>query len=89
METIRRIVKRSVPDVTFIGLFGSRLDDRRRGGDVDLYLERPGGLSLEAQARLLVELEEALQLPVDLVARDPGVPPRPIEEIARSMAVPL
>ncbi len=56
-EAIRRIVKRSVPDVTFIGLFGSRLDDHRRGGDMGLYLERPGGLSLEAQARLLGEKE--------------------------------
>lgn len=46
-------------------LFGSRLDDRARGGDVDLLIETPQGLTLLERARLKVKLEDGLGLPVD------------------------
>jgi len=70
-----------------VWLFGSRTDDRRRGGDVDLYIE-PEHSDLIAELRCKAQLEEALDLHVDLVVRRPG-PDRPIEKIARGAGIRL
>ena len=52
-----------------IWLFGSRLDDTRRGGDVDLYVEAPPHPLMD-ELRCKIALQDALALPVDLVVRD-------------------
>lgn len=49
-------------------LFGSRLDDNKRGGDIDLYVEAdPHPLMNEIRCK--VQLKESLDLPVDLIVR--------------------
>jgi len=60
-----------------VRLFGSRLDDHLRGGDVDLYIEVKGLDATAAgalQRRLRPLLEEAIDLPVDLVVHRHGEP---------------
>lgn len=66
-------------------LFGSRTDDRKRGGDVDLYVEadHPGLLD---ELRCRISLEEALDLHVDLVVKRPGQGD-PIHAIAKAEGV--
>jgi len=68
-----------------IWLFGSRTDDCKRGGDVDLYVEtdRP---ELLRELRCKISLEEALDLHVDLVVKKPGQS-HPIHAIARAEGV--
>lgn len=51
-----------------VWLFGSRLDDSRKGGDVDLYVEAAEH-SLYDELRCKIELEERLEIPVDLIVR--------------------
>lgn len=76
-----------------VWLFGSRADDAKRGGDVDLYVEpegaRPGG-GLGPELKAGVALEEIFDDgSVDLLVRYPGEPEKPIHRIAKSTGVPL
>ncbi len=70
-------------------LFGSRLDDRARGSDVDLLIETPQGLTLLERARLKMELENGLGLPVDVLTQARDAEPTPFQRIARAGAVRL
>ncbi len=57
-----------------VKLFGSRLDDKLRGGDVDLLVESAERPTLRQRALATMALEEALELPVDIVAVQRGKP---------------
>ena len=79
LDLIRETVSGAVsPDALCeLVLFGSRLNDDARGGDVDLYLRTTGLDAAERgalQRRLRPLLEEALDLPVDLVVEDHRAP---------------
>ena len=71
-----------------IWLFGSRVDDTRRGGDVDLYVEPETPPDLMASLRCKSELADALDLNVDLILQQPGRD-LPIYRIAKQSVVPL
>lgn len=70
-------------------LFGSRLDDTARGGDVDLLVESQAQPSLRQRALATLALEQALNLPVDIVAMQRGTPGSTFARMARSKAQPL
>ena len=88
LEVIHSTVSKIIPaGIRYqLKLFGSRLDDNVRGGDVDIYLEVTGMEKHKQQIlqrRLRPRLEEMLDLPVDLVIHDPTEPPTLISKIAR------
>jgi predicted nucleotidyltransferase len=67
-----------------VRLFGSRADDRRRGGDIDLHIEAPEALAtfhneIELEARLEKDLGERR---VDIVVHPRGMPLGAIDAIA-------
>ena len=87
-EAIRQRVRRHLGPNTRIWRFGSRVDDQRRGGDVDLYVEAETPPPLTARLMCKTELAEALDLQVDLIVQQPGLD-LPIYRIARQQGVAL
>lgn len=67
-------------------LFGSRLNDNAKGGDVDILIETETPLSLIERAKIKLQLESELGLPVDVIAQTMGIAPTPFQTIARKYA---
>lgn len=72
-----------------VWLFGSRLDDARKGGDIDLLIESTPKAGLMERARIKIRLEQTLHLPVDVLATRPGTTDSAFVAIARAQAVRL
>lgn len=93
----QQIIREAAQDVfgteARVWLFGSRVDDNRRGGDIDLYIEaqiddpaRLAALENRFYARLQRRLGEQR---IDIISRSPGMPPSAIQQQARSQGIPL
>jgi len=85
VQAIRQVVYRECGSHARIRLFGSRLDETRRGGDVDVLIEldepveRPAVLS----ARLSAMLSRRLQgRAVDVVLSAPNLARSPVHHVA-------
>lgn len=88
-QAILEAARRFVGAEAGVLVFGSRVDDAGKGGDVDLMIETPERPPIWQQAQLMAELERRLGLPVDLVIRAADEPERPIHRIARLTGVRL
>lgn len=87
-EAIRHRIRSCMGSRARIWLFGSRVDENRRGGDVDLFVEPESATSLESRLLCKSALADALDLNVDLVVQQPGRD-LPIYRIAKQSGVPL
>jgi predicted nucleotidyltransferase len=73
-----------------VHLFGSRVDDHVRGGDIDIYIETDGSAAelldreLKLYARLIRRLGDRR---IDIVVHPRSEPARPIDEQARQTGV--
>lgn len=84
-QAILRAVAETCGPQARVRLFGSRVDDSRRGGDVDLLVELPyDPVDVHAlQRQLYVKLLRALDArPVDVLVIGPHTLRRPIHEEA-------
>ena len=87
-EAARRavsVISAQYGDGAKIWLFGSRVDDQKRGGDVDIFVETE---SMDALRRVMCksELTEIFDLKVDLIV---GLSDKPIHRIAKATGVRL
>lgn len=90
-QLIRDAVAASFGPSARVRLFGSRTDDRRRGGDIDLLVESDMPIDAPVRRRLdlLGRLERALgERRIDVVVAQPS-DTRPIVAIARAEGVAL
>jgi predicted nucleotidyltransferase len=87
------IITQTVSRLTGTGatvyLFGSRLNDQAKGGDIDLFIETDAPLSLLHRAEIKMELESQLGLPVDIISKSRDAVATPFQFIAQSRSVQL
>ena len=85
INTIKSTAASVLGEGVRVTLFGSRLHDQQKGGDVDLYVEvqRP---ELTQNIRCKVQLQERLDMPVDLIVKPLG-DTSPISLIAKKEGV--
>ncbi|WP_018139661.1 MULTISPECIES: nucleotidyltransferase family protein [unclassified Thioalkalivibrio] len=89
---IREEVARAFGPDAHVKLFGSRVDDTARGGDIDLYIEADGTPNdlLDRELRLSAALQRRLgERRVDIVVHPRGTPHRPIDAHADRTGVAL
>lgn len=85
ITAIHNAVSAVTPDAMAIRLFGSRLDDEARGGDVDLMIDFANPIDRPAlmSARLASKVSRAIDnRKVDVVIRAPNLPETSIHRIA-------
>ncbi len=87
IATIKSTISAVLGEGARVILFGSRLHDQQKGGDVDLYVEIPQP-DLMQKVRCKVQLQDRLDMPVDLVVKPPG-DTSPISLIARKEGIVL
>jgi predicted nucleotidyltransferase len=84
IAAIRSAVRDVFGERATVRLFGSRVRDDLRGGDIDLLVEvDPGQASIASEQRLRDRIAPAVgDLRTDLVLHVRGTPPSPLERIA-------
>lgn len=92
IQTIRETVHNAFGPEARVYLFGSRVDDSARGGDLDLYIEvdRPVHNRAAAASRLAAQLQLVLgDQQIDVLVADPATYGQPIHRSARAQGIPL
>ena len=86
LNALRSIIGALDPDGR-VYLYGSRVDDTRRGGDIDVYLQASRPIDLKTRLLTQYRLEVACDTRVDLLVKDPGQASKPIQQIAAEQGV--
>lgn len=89
---IRRTINEILGESAAVTLFGSRVDDAARGGDIDLYVVSTAPVANRAStaARIAAILQQRLgDQRIDVILADPETPRIPIHEVAEKTGVRL
>lgn len=92
VQVVRDTVKELVGNSVVVRLFGSRVDDSAKGGDIDLYVASSEIISNRASmaARIAARLQQRLgDQRIDVVLTDPQTPRLPIHEVAEKTGIRL
>jgi hypothetical protein len=89
ISNLRETVTFLIKDVTEIRVFGSRLDNSRKGGDLDLVVESEQRHGIIQKADLKIALERVLGLPVDVLLVTRNGAQSVFERLAMSKSQPL
>ena len=90
IEMIRNTAQLVFGDIARVTLFGSRIDDQAKGGDVDLMVEVPNIVDEPALmgARVASRVSRAMNgRRVDVILKAPNLKSQPIHEIATRTGV--
>jgi predicted nucleotidyltransferase len=86
ITTIREAAKNHFGAQAKVWLFGSRVDDSKRGGDIDLYVEMDTPIKdrILKACRMNAEIQTALgEQKIDIVVSSPERTPLRIHKIAK------
>lgn len=92
----RRLIKEAVRDLfgptARVSLFGSRVNDQARGGDIDLLIEcaEPVENRVKLELKMTAILQQRLgDQRIDVLVTDPNTPTQEVHKVARSTGVPI
>lgn len=90
ISIIKKITKENFGNNSKVYLFGSRVDDKKKGGDVDLYIETDINENiLDRKLKMLVEMEKLLgEQKIDIVVNNFHVE-KPIYTVAKQEGIML
>ena len=89
ISIIKKVTKTLYPDESIL-LFGSRVDDRKKGGDIDLFIKATKQYSLQNKLNFLAELEKkGIKRKVDLVIENPNSEEKLIYQTAKKHGIKL
>lgn len=85
------IIKNSIrkySDDASIFLFGSRTDDKKKGGDIDIFIDTNTPISLKEKIKILTDIEiSGLLRKVDLIIKNPNSSDQPIYTTAKKEGI--
>lgn len=81
-QAIRQVLRSADPQGR-IFLFGSRTNDDKKGGDIDVFFETTKKLELRSKLALEYQLTTLCETKVDLLVKTPEQEERAIFDIAR------
>lgn len=84
IDIIKSTLQETIDDAK-IFLFGSRTDDTKKGGDIDLFVQTHKNISLREELKILAQMEfRGIERKIDLIIQSPTTPPQKLfETIAR------
>jgi uncharacterized protein len=94
VETIKNVVEEILGDGASVYLFGSRTEDSRRGGDIDLLVKPASPMNpdarLDAKLRILAALHRRLgERKIDLVFQQSDRTQTAFQRLARRQGIRL
>ena len=92
VEIIKQTTAEVFGEEVSVRLFGSRLDDDTRGGDIDLLVESPGLIENKMDRMLTLTARLQLRLgdqPIDILVVDSTTPLNPVHRHAMQTAITL
>lgn len=85
---IKEITQKIYEKDAKVFIFGSRVDDAKKGGDIDIYIETTKNATIKDKLTFLVAIENKLgEQKVDLVVKTPASKPKAIFEIAKNSGI--
>ena len=87
IEIIKSNILKYIDDAKIM-LFGSRADDAKRGGDIDIFIQTKHKVSLSDKLNILSDIEiDGIERKVDLVIKTPFKKRQSIFEIAEKEGI--
>ena len=87
-KTIKETAKSIFGSDTRVFLFGSRVDDNQKGGDIDIYIETNLDTSLQDKIHFLSLLKTEIgDQKIDVVINSPNKPVKDIFKIAKDNGI--
>jgi predicted nucleotidyltransferase len=72
IEIIKTSILKTLPNYQ-IYLFGSRVDDNKRGGDIDIFVQTDIETSLKDKISILTDIEaNGIERKIDLIVKSPN-----------------
>ncbi len=78
IDILKSNILKQITDAKII-LFGSRVDDTKKGGDIDIFVETGQQVSLKQQIKILTDIEMGgIGRKVDMIVKTPTTKDQPI-----------